>query len=65
MTKRLCTYFVIYQGFNQPRFVKKYILITIASMPSELCAIGNNAVLTFWYWNIVTILWLVGICTVT
>ena len=45
MTKRLCTYFVIYQGFNQPRFVKKYILITIASMPSELCAIGNNAVL--------------------
>lgn len=47
MTKRLCTYFVIYQGFNQPRFVEKYILITIASMPNELCAIGNNTVLTF------------------
>ena len=41
MTKDFVSYVFIQQGFNQPGFVKKYNLITVASMPSELRAIGN------------------------
>ena len=36
--------FLYNKGFNQPRFVKKYKLITAASMPSELHAIENYTV---------------------
>ena len=48
MTKRLFqakrSYVFIQQAFNQPEFVKKYNSITVASMPSELRAVGNYAV---------------------
>ena len=39
MTKR----FYIQQGFNQPGFVIYCKLFTVASMPSELRVIGNQA----------------------
>ena len=36
--------FYIKQAFNQPEFVRKYKSITVASMQSELRAVGNYAV---------------------
>ena len=36
--------FYIKQAFNQPEVVKKYKSITVASMQSELPAVGNFAV---------------------
>ena len=45
MTKRLLILcFYIQQGFNKPGFVIYCKLFTEASMPSELRAIGNQAV---------------------